>query len=444
MQSEEKLLKEIKQDPDSIQKYWDLAQYYLQNDNTKKLRLFLDAIIRRFYFVVEFIHLRAQLFIADQAWSKAELDMKRCIELKPNNALFHDTLGVILQQRELYDKAIAAHKKAIELDPNHKGFLFNYAVANDKAGKANIAKHYYEGLVNRFKNYTAPKLNLAIILKKEGDYERAKEILLGIVKQSPDYFSALMELGSIAKQENNLDEACEWYEKAKTVKPGNLELDFILDSLNGVTEEKPPASYVKSLFDDFADSFDDKLLNQLQYHIPQEMYVLLKPYLRPEMKWLDLGAGTGLLAYYLKPYCAQSVAVDLSRKMLEKAEKQNLYNAYICNDIEQAMLGMENGHYDLISAADVFVYMGSLKPVFRQIARLLKSNGLFTFSTEYNTDNDKDYSVKDTMRYGHSTLYLERLASEEGLTFVRREKKVIRMNKGDALEGDLFLFVKKE
>ena len=74
--------------------------------------------------------------------------------------------------------------------------------------------------------------------------------------------------------------------------------------------------------------------------------------------------GTGLIGKEV--YSDQIIldGVDISKKMLEKANTKKIYNRLFHNDIEQH-LSKTRLDYDLYIAADVFIYIGDLDPVFK-------------------------------------------------------------------------------
>jgi predicted TPR repeat methyltransferase len=90
--------------------------------------------------------------------------------------------------------------------------------------------------------------------------------------------------------------------------------------------------------------------------------------------------------------------------------------------------------YDLVLAADVFIYVGALEKLFAAIANTLKPGGLFAFSIEAEEEGD-DFVLRSTGRYAHSIGYIRRLAEGSGLREVRLEESVLRMDKGQSING---------
>jgi predicted TPR repeat methyltransferase len=72
----------------------------------------------------------------------------------------------------------------------------------------------------------------------------------------------------------------------------------------------------------------------------------------------------------------------------------------------------EAANYDVVTAADVFIYVGKIDEVVATIRRVLRPGGLFAFSVEAATT--QEYRLGIMGRYAHSPDYLQRLAAENG------------------------------
>jgi len=90
------------------------------------------------------------------------------------------------------------------------------------------------------------------------------------------------------------------------------------------SQERASNEFVSTLFDDFADTFDEKL-GELAYQVPrlvgEAAYDLLKMSRRETFgSILDAGCGTGLAGRFLRPLLGGPlVGVDISNQMLRKA-----------------------------------------------------------------------------------------------------------------------------
>lgn len=97
-------------------------------------------------------------------------------------------------------------------------------------------------------------------------------------------------------------------------------------------------------------------------------------------------------------------------------------------------LRMPGAAFDLMIAADVFVYVGALDDIFSACAAALRPNGLLAFSIEA-LDNDGDYLLRPTTRYAHSLHYVRRLAIAENLLVSRIDETIVRKEKGTPVKA---------
>jgi predicted TPR repeat methyltransferase len=205
--------------------------------------------------------------------------------------------------------------------------------------------------------------------------------------------------------------------------------------------ETAPAEFVVELFDSYANRFDEHLVKELEYRTPEYLNRVLRSALGENARSLhiiDLGCGTGLCGPLLRDIAASMVGVDLSPKMIEKAEQRGVYDRLVVGDIT-AELESTQAAYDLIVSADVFIYIGNLAPVFAASGKALKPGGLFAFSVEAGEEGAQ-YVLRTSGRYAHSMDYVRSLAAGVGLTEVSVEDVVLRKEKGLPMAGHIFLF----
>jgi predicted TPR repeat methyltransferase len=172
------------------------------------------------------------------------------------------------------------------------------------------------------------------------------------------------------------------------------------------------AGYVRHLFDQFSADYDHRMLEQLDYAAPQllkDLADLVMPG-RDGLAVLDLGCGTGLAGLLFKPRAARLAGIDLSPAMIEKARTRGMYDSLVVGDIETAL----EGQHDLILAADTLVYLGDLKPLFIAVAKHLRSDGFFLFTTE--AKEGTGFELGPKRRWRHSEAYLRALAKEAELS----------------------------
>ncbi len=115
-----------------------------------------------------------------------------------------------------------------------------------------------------------------------------------------------------------------------------------------------------------------------------------------------------------------------------------VYDDLLQCDVVEALSTLGAG-YDLILAADVFIYIGDLRGVFTSIRSALRPGGLFAFTIEV-WDGPEDYRLLPTRRYAQSPVYIETLARESGLQPVGHREATLRLGEGlEAVRGMVFV-----
>lgn len=192
----------------------------------------------------------------------------------------------------------------------------------------------------------------------------------------------------------------------------------------GPAPDKAGDAYMVTLFDQFADQFDDVLTGALGYAVPMQVAEWLKtnqpgPYAR----LLDLGCGTGLSGMMLGEMCAYAVGVDISEQMIERADERAAYDALYINEavhfLQEWAQQDEQSHapFDLITATDVLPYFGALEPLFDGIAANSADQARLIVSAETLPeleDTGADWSVTPNYRFAHSAAYLQAMSRRAG------------------------------
>ena len=206
-------------------------------------------------------------------------------------------------------------------------------------------------------------------------------------------------------------------------------------------------NYVKHMFDGFASSFDD-ILKALDYKVPTLIAEKLKNNLKTKLfkkqRILDLGCGTGLCAEAMLQYFPNEeyYGVDISEKMLERAERKNIYTALYADDIIN-FLDNNEMQFHAVIAGDVLTYAGNLKPCFRRLTTALKINGWFCFSVSKNTIDTSDYFLTPSGRVVHSLGYVRRLLKYYGFKALAIDETVLRHEGAREIQGYVILAQKE-
>jgi len=90
--------------------------------------------------------------------------------------------------------------------------------------------------------------------------------------------------------------------------------------------------------------------------------------------------------------------------------------------------------FDLVIAADVFIYVGRLESVFEGVAKVLRPGGWLAFTVERAPD-EHDVLLLPSLRHAHSAPYLSRLAQAHGLQVRVLREAPIREDQGQPVPG---------
>jgi len=198
------------------------------------------------------------------------------------------------------------------------------------------------------------------------------------------------------------------------------------------------ATYVRRLFDQQAASFDETLMERLDYRGPEILLEAVRGIAGPRLRvgsMLDLGCGTGLGGAAFRPHVDWLVGVDISPAMIAKACEKGLYDRLAVNDL-RCFLDAEadaRALYHLVLAADVFVYVNDLAPVTTAAARVLAPGGFLAFTVE--THAGDGVVMQPTLRYAHAQAHVRAAIADAGLELLRLSHASTRTEKGAAVAG---------
>ncbi len=270
----------------------------------------------------------------------------------------------------------------------------------------------------------------------ERDFEAAADLLAQTIEAAPRWAPAHAALGdALAKMGKNAAAAQAYAQAAALDLDGVLGADLKRAALGAdAAPPSAPAAYVRALFDEYAPRFESHLREALAYRGPEILMDALARVRSPRFaRVLDLGCGSGLMARPLRD-CADHIAgVDLSPAMVELARRTGLYDNAETGDVTAFLSAQAPASCDLVIAADVFVYIGDLAPVFAAAARALSSGGLLAFTVQKGAG--ADWALGADLRYGHRRQYLLALATEHGFAPALIEDASTRRDAGADVPG---------
>jgi len=279
------------------------------------------------------------------------------------------------------------------------------------------------------------RADFAEMLLASGEPAQAAELLLGALELAPQWTVGWFRLGEMQEAAGLLEGAARAWTMALKLDPADrlgaaLRLELIG---HAPASAAPPSAFVETLFDHYADSFEDSLVRRLGYGMPDVLDRAIRA-ARPDRfrLALDLGCGTGLMGERLRPHVDRLEGYDISAGMLRKARAKGIYDLLSKADLQH--FSYAGAQADLVVAADVFIYVGALERVVGAVAGMLAEGGMFAFSVE-TLAGEGDFALRPSRRYAHSQGYVRRILAECGLSILSLEGAVIRRDRAQPVEG---------
>lgn len=282
----------------------------------------------------------------------------------------------------------------------------------------------------------------AWMLFEAGDFKAAAELMGEALTLVPSWTAGHFCLGEMQAEAGEHAAAIDAWRTALRLDPEDrlgaslkLELAGALDGM-----EAAPSAFVEALFDQYAKAFDEALVEKLAYRVPELLFGAIARQGRDGFAHaVDLGCGTGLMGERLRATVSFLEGMDISAEMLKRAEAKRLYDRLARADL--MTLGELPRGIDLVTAADVFMYLGALERLIAVIAAALAPGALFAFSVEHH-EGPEALVLRPSRRYAHSEPHLRATLAAAGFDIASLDKAVIRMDRGEPIEGLIVVAVR--
>jgi|YNPBryulayer2012_1023412.scaffolds.fasta_scaffold13663_1 predicted TPR repeat methyltransferase len=298
-------------------------------------------------------------------------------------------------------------------------------------GERKQAQLLFEQALNRDPQLLMARVGLADLLQMRGEFAAAVAHYLQAWQGSQQEADIPYQIGMCFWKQGQPEAASPWFRRALSLQPDHSDARYMLAILGELPlPDRTPPAWVSRLFDEYAPRFEQHLLEKLNYQGPQALRQGILAVAAAQgsppgfERALDLGCGTGLAGSQVRPYVKQLWGVDLSARMLEIAQHKGIYDHLVQGDLLE-LLQQTSERYDLILAADVFIYLGDLAQVFPACARVLNAGGLLAFTVE--VGSTPGYELGSTTgRFAHSPSYVLQQAEEAGLDPVYHQNFTLR------------------
>lgn len=361
------------------------------------------------------------------------------LRLSPEYAEALCNRALALQSIARHEAALDSFGAALTIRSNYPEALHGAAVSLLALGKPGDALEGFERALHLQPEYAEAWCARGALLLRAQDHEEALLSFQDALAVRPRYARAQLGMANTLRAMGRGEAAVEAYQAALAFGADPETVGYMLAIMGA--EQAPgasPAGYVKTLFDQYAGNFDHHLVDVLRYRTPTLLVEALRRHLPlGELDVLDAGCGTGLCGPLLRPMACLLEGVDLSPHMLDRARDTGLYDGLYCGEMV-GYLRVRPASSDVIIAADVFVYVGDLKPVF-SVARLaLRPGGRFAFSVEEH-DGTEAFALRSSGRYAHARASIEALARAHGFNILEITASTLRQESGEDMRGLLIV-----
>jgi predicted TPR repeat methyltransferase len=351
--------------------------------------------------------------------------------------------GLGRQQAGDFAEAERHYRSSLDLVPGRASTLINLAAVQLRLARPLDALQSADAALATEPGSADALLHRATALAELGRPEEALAAFRALLAIDPAHATAWSSTGTLLREMNRLDDAAHAFREALRLGADAELHEYYLAAVQAaaVAPRTAPSAYVTGLFDTYADAFESHLVGELRYEAHRRLVDgLLAVAPGPYDSALDLGCGTGLCGPGVRPVTRRLAGVDLSAGMLAKARELGVYDRLEQADIVD-FLGRPDEHHDLVLAADVFIYVGDLAPVFGALQRVM-AGGVFCFSVELADEPGADFRLLPSLRYAHSVPYLLRLAEQHGFAAVATERAPVREEQRQVIEG-LYVYLRR-
>ena len=279
------------------------------------------------------------------------------------------------------------------------------------------------------------RASYAEMLWEAGDRLAAADLMRDALDLVPSWVAGWFRLGEMLAEAGRAADAVDTWREVLRLDPSDrlgatlkLELAGAV-AVAGVV----PSGFAEALFDQYADSFDQSLVERLAYRVPELLASAIASSGRTTFAHVvDLGCGTGLMGERLRKSSSFLEGIDISAGMLAQAQAKGIYDRLERCDLQ--LIEPRADVADLVTAADVLLYVGRLDKLVAAVAAMLSKGGLFAFSAERHPGSE-DMVLRETRRYAHSAGYLQNVLERNGFEILSMSDAVIREDRGQPVEG---------
>ena len=166
---------------------------------------------------------QVKILLTETKFEKAEILLKKIIEIDPTHYKAHINIGVIHSKLNNLKDAEKYFVKAIELKPDYELAYFNLGTTQNKLGKTKEAENSFKKAIEINSNYVEAYSNLGHLYLETDNLNSAEAYLNKAINLRPNFSEAHYNLGLTQSKKLRYDLAELSYKKAIEFKPNFID-----------------------------------------------------------------------------------------------------------------------------------------------------------------------------------------------------------------------------
>jgi Tfp pilus assembly protein PilF len=162
---------------------------------------------------------RAAQFLRNKQYAEAASEYRAAIQLDPQNADLHVSLGMTLGQQGDWDGQVAEDREAVRLDPNNDRAHLSLGMALMRKRDREGAMAEYREAIRLNPNNEGAHVSLAILCSQMGDWDGAIAEYTTVVRMHPNNYGAHYSLGMAYEHKGDRQAALQEYRTACDLNP---------------------------------------------------------------------------------------------------------------------------------------------------------------------------------------------------------------------------------
>ena len=212
-------------------------------------------------------------------------------------------LGNFAESRSFYQQAVSGYRDRFRRNEPDVSTLVKITRCLTAIGSYQKAEACLKKLIEMTPAMPAAHYQLGQLFEALDHGDIALKAYRQCLKLQSDHRDALLAYSSLMADRGRLDKTAWAYRRLLMHTPQDASLRHMLNaSLPQKGSDSVDERYVKDVFDDYAENFDDHLVNTLNYHVPEKLFALFGGGdTSPAFNTIDLGCGTGLCGLLFGP-----------------------------------------------------------------------------------------------------------------------------------------------